>query len=118
MSPVKHRLTPAEVEALFAGKSLPTTAPRATRGPVKKWTASYDRCDYCRAFGPCLVSFSGDSDWSPSIPTDAPIRADIRRLRRELGKRTIDLCTHCVEEPMSVTSATVADDSELRLFEI
>ena len=110
-------LSEADVAAMFAGRPSRTPPDRAagpataTRGP------RYDQCSGCKRRQPCLSSFMGDHDWEPDIPADSPLRAQVRRLRRESGRRTILLCGGCIDRLSEVVQPVVAGEVPARLFE-
>ena len=95
--PAKHPLTDDEVTALFAGHAPAPKAPRRAAEPAGPWVRRYDRCANCQITQPCLLSFSGDTDFDMSIPRNDRIRLEIAILRQTTGRRTINLCAPCVE---------------------
>lgn len=110
-------LGPAEVEALFSGRSEAPSAPQAPSRDPAPWSARYDRCACCRVLQPALLTFSGETDWSPSFPTDGQLRVEIATLRFALGRRTILLCAPCIEALSETTTSVTVTDSAPRLFE-
>jgi len=115
---VKQPLTIAEVDALF-NRTLQPRATKASRSAKPAaFVARYDRCSSCHDITPCLSSFSGDTDWSPGLPLDDPIRDAIKDLRRTTGRRTILLCSHCSSELRHYRRPTPADELSARLFEL
>lgn len=111
-------VTGADVDALFNGTlTRPASAKRLTLA-TKPVQARYDRCSGCSELTALLLTFSGETDWSPELPETGPIRNYIRDLRR-VGRRTILLCTTCVSENMQYRSAISSSDHEVaRLFEL
>lgn len=115
---VKSALTIAEVDALFNASLQPKPAPRAPKTPAKPWTPRYDRCSSCRTIAACLSSYSGDTDGSPEVPLDSPLRAAITALRASTGKRTINLCSHCECSMLQYQSPDPVIVQSVRLFEL
>jgi len=113
----RQPLTGAELDALFAGALAAPSEPKApvTTSPARR--ANYDRCAGCKSIVPALLSFSGDTDWSPSIPLDDPLRAEIKALRRSTGRRTILICSPCIDERRNHREAVPASSTIARLFE-
>ena len=110
----KQPLTPEEVEALFSGTATAKRAPRAAKEPSGPWVRRYDRCANCQITQPALISFSGETDFSPSIPLDDRIRLEIQLLRMTTGRRTIALCSPCIDALRSTRDLTPSHGSESR----
>lgn len=110
-------LSVAEVDALFAGKALPRATQVSPTPQKVAWVARYDRCSSCRAMKPCLASFSGDTDWSPTITLDDRLRDAVKSLRVDLGRRTILLCDRCIDRLSEPRVTTPSPDQPTRLFE-
>jgi hypothetical protein len=117
MSAVKT-VSGADIDALFNGTLAPPRPAKRLALPTKPVQARYDRCAGCTAMQPLLLSFSGDTDWSPEIPLDDPVRAYVKDLRRVTAKRTIVLCTDCVAENRQYRSSTRPSVETARLFEL
>jgi hypothetical protein len=65
-----------------------------------------------------LITFSGDSDWSPGISETEPLRAHIDTLRAQLGKRNILLCTRCITDLRNTLGTDSAPVQPAHLFEL
>ena len=112
----KSTLSPDEVGRLLLGAKTPAKAPRRPAEPSVPWVRRYDRCANCRSTQPCLVSFSGETDWEPTIPLDDPIRSAIRTLRQSTQSRTISLCTRCIES-LRITREPIPATGQLSLLD-
>jgi len=117
MTATAKPLTEAEVEAIFATKLNRLKPRQALEIAERALVRRYDRCAGCRSIVPALLSFSGDTDWSPSIPLDDPLRAEIKALRRSTGRRTILICSPCIDERRNHREAVPASSTIARLFE-
>ena len=112
----KRTLDPAEVDDMLSGTwQMPVTSEGAY-GRARDYVPRYDRCANCGVIQPALVTFSGQSEWSPGIPLDDPLRLEIEYLRADRGRRTILLCTQCIDDLRSTGSARAADQQPPRLF--
>jgi len=112
-----RQLTENEVTALFAGK-LDYVAPvKQLSLRTRAWQARYDRCDNCTVMQPCLITFDGHENWSPSLPLNDSLWTVVNGLRDELAKRTILLCSHCITEHRGKQPTAVSAVTTLRLFE-
>jgi len=116
--PPNATLTEAETAALFAGSLAPPRAPERPATPPRDYVARYDRCSACRDLTPALFTFSGDTDWSPTIALDDPLRDAVRSLRRSSGRRTILLCSPCVDDLRRGPAPAPVSSDTARLFEL
>ena len=112
----KRTLDPAEVADMFSGTWQAPPPSEADYARARDWVPGYDRCANCNAIQPCLLSFSGDSEWSPEIPESDPLRLEIEYLRADLGKRTILLCVACIDDLRSTGASRVDAQQTPRLF--
>ena len=112
----KRALDPAEVDDMLAGTWQAPTPSAADYGRARDWVAGYDRCAKCDDRQPCLISFSGDTEWSPTIPIDDPVRLEIDYLRADVGRRTIVISTQCLDDLRSTAAARAAAAQTPRLF--
>ncbi len=112
----RRTLDPAEVDAMLNGTWQMPVAPESRTEASTPWVPRYDRCAYCRAMTPGLLSFSGDYEWSPEIPLTDPLRLEVEYLRQENGRRTILLCSPCIDDLRSTGAARVAATHTPQLF--
>ena len=112
----KRTLDPAEVDDMLSGTWQAPATSEGAYGRARNWVALYDRCANCDAMQPCLLSFSGDSEWSPTIPESDPLRLEIEYLRADKGRRTILLCVQCIEDLRSTGASRVDAQQTPRLF--
>jgi len=104
--PVNSPVSPDRLAALFNGTAT-SLSPTATIDAVQRdYRARYDRCDSCREIAPCLMTFRGRLDWSPTIADNSPLRRAVENLRESTGQRTILLCGPCMTK-LSVTQIEV-----------
>jgi len=115
---VTATLTEAETAALFAGSLAPLRALRMPVTPPRDYVARYDRCSACRDLTPALLTFTGETDWSPWVPLDDPLRDAVRSLRRSTGRRTILLCSPCVDDLRRGPPPAPVSSDTARLFEL
>ena len=94
---VRERLTPDQVASLLTGSPVAPSAPVAPSTPAKPYRPRYGSCDRCGDIQPGLLTFHGDHDWEPELPADSPVRDLVRVLREHRDRRTILLCSHCVD---------------------
>jgi hypothetical protein len=112
----KRPLSPEEVADMLSGTWQAPVASESTTERSGPWVPRYDRCANCKVMQPCLLTFRGDSDWSPELPLDDPLRLEIQYLRQETGERTILLCPTCLDDLRSTGAARVAASTPPQLF--
>lgn len=111
-------LTIAETDALFAGTLAPKAPAKRLEVQSRPYVARYDRCSACGEIAACLSTFSGDTDWSPQLPLDDPLRAVITQMRKVLAKRTILLCSPDCYGLVKYRPTTPPVVESARLFEL
>lgn len=116
MARVKRELDPAEVDAMMNGTWEQPTLTAILPERSTPWLPRYDRCSNCSGMMPALLSFSGDSEWSPEIALDDPLRLEVSYLRMSTGKRTVLLCPPCIDDLRSTGAARVAEQITPTLF--
>ena len=102
---VREHLTPEQVANLLTGAPAPLDGPPAPPPPRKDFRPRYASCDRCGDIRPGVLTFHGDHDWEPELPPEGPVRDLVRVLREHLNKRTILLCSRCVDTVRATTPA-------------
>ena len=67
---------------------------------------------------PALMTFSGATDWAPELPENDPVRDYVNHLRRVTGRRSVLLCSRCVEENRQYRAPVPASVVSDRLFDL
>lgn len=116
MSPkaAQPTLSENDLTALFGGTYKAPEPAEAPKEVGRPWKALYERCDHCKGIQPCLMSFSGSTDWDPYVAIDGPCRKWVSAYRRENFVRTVNLCSTCVETLDAAPPVTY--DGQLELF--
>ena len=112
-----NEVTGDDVDALFSGTLKGRAPAKRLTVTQRPYVARYDRCSACRVIQPALTTFGGDTDWSPELPLDDPLRAAITRLRKATGKRTILLCSPDCDGLDKYRSPTPVIVKHAQLFE-
>lgn len=97
----RQRLTGADVDALFAGRSVDLPAGSNPAPRQRPYRPAYDACMCCGIITPGLRTFTGDTDWSPDVPMGGEVRRIITVIRNMRGVRNVLLCDECSTEPVT-----------------
>ena len=97
---VSDSISPDDIWAALLGEHEKRDEPWPPGPPPEPggYGIIWSDCDACGTREPMLLTFLGNADWKTDMSHPKAFYDRLRRLRKRVGKRKIDLCEQCWEQ--------------------